>query len=392
MGFTRFATTIGRGEPPFVEHACATRHPGLLRPRVLCRPWHELLQKGRRQSMKIQRRFTQPGIDPLDTIEWDTRESVIREPDGTVVFEMRDIEVPKNWSQVATDILAQKYFRKAGVPQADGSLGSETSARQVVRRLAGCWADWGRRYGYFDSADDAAAFDAEMTHMLINQMAAPNSPQWFNTGLNYAYGINGPAQGHYYVDPDSHELVQSKDAYTHPQPHACLPYHALVTTLDGPIPIGEIVEKNLIGLAVFDSDGTTTVKAVKHNGVKTVYRVSLRNGNAIEATSDHLVLVAGDDGAERWMPVNDLVAGMRLIQRTDTALAANRDPMAHAEAALAGWLQADGFVGQYSEGANRSLTVEAMTVARTLLQPEKSVARRQRVEIQSIQNIGDSDV
>ena len=171
--------------------------------------------------MKIQRRFTQAGIDPLDTIEWDTRESVIREPDGTVVFEMRDIEVPKSWSQVATDILAQKYFRKAGVPQAGGSLGCETSARQVVRRLAGCWTDWGRRYGYFDSADDAAAFDAEMTHMLINQMAAPNSPQWFNTGLNYAYGINGPAQGHYYVDPDSHELVQSKDAYTHPQPHAC---------------------------------------------------------------------------------------------------------------------------------------------------------------------------
>jgi ribonucleoside-diphosphate reductase alpha chain len=171
--------------------------------------------------MKIQRRFTQIGTDPLDTIEWDKRESVIREPDGTVVFEMRDIEVPKSWSQVATDILAQKYFRKAGVPQPDGSLGRETSLRQVVRRLAGCWADWGRRYGYFNSPEDAAAFDAEITHMLANQMAAPNSPQWFNTGLQYAYGINGPAQGHYYVDPDSQELVQSKDAYTHPQPHAC---------------------------------------------------------------------------------------------------------------------------------------------------------------------------
>src|SRR5580700_9012615 len=171
--------------------------------------------------MKIQRRFTKQGADPLDTLEWDHRESVIREPDGTVVFEMRDVEVPKAWSQVATDILAQKYFRKAGVPQADGSLGRETSARQVVRRLAGCWTDWGRRYGYFDSADDAATFDAEITHMLINQMAAPNSPQWFNTGLAYAYGINGPAQGHYYVDPDTKELVQSKDAYTHPQPHAC---------------------------------------------------------------------------------------------------------------------------------------------------------------------------
>ena len=171
--------------------------------------------------MKIQRLFTQAGVDPLDSIEWEKRESVIREPDGSVVFEMRDIEVPKTWSQVATDILAQKYFRKAGVPQPDGSLGKETSARQVMRRLAGCWTDWGRRYGYFDSADDAAAFDAEITHMLINQMAAPNSPQWFNTGLAYAYGIKGTPQGHYYVDPDTKEMRKSEDAYTHIQGHAC---------------------------------------------------------------------------------------------------------------------------------------------------------------------------
>jgi ribonucleoside-diphosphate reductase alpha chain len=171
--------------------------------------------------MNIQRRFTQLGVDPLDTIEWDRRSSVIREPDGTVVFEMHDIEVPKSWSQVATDILAQKYFRKAGVPQPDGSLGRETSARQVMRRLAGCWTDWGRRYKYFDTDEDAAAFDAEITHMLINQMAAPNSPQWFNTGLSYAYGITGPSQGHYFVDPDTQELTRAKDSYTHPQPHAC---------------------------------------------------------------------------------------------------------------------------------------------------------------------------
>jgi ribonucleoside-diphosphate reductase alpha chain len=171
--------------------------------------------------MKIQRRFTKPGIDPLDEVRWERRESVIREPDGTVVFEMRDIEVPAQWSQVATDILAQKYFRKAGVPQPDGSLGRETSARQVVRRLAGCWTDWGRRYKYFDSDEDAAAFDAELSYMLIHQMAAPNSPQWFNTGLAYAYGITGPSQGHYYVDPDTKELVRAKDSYTHPQPHAC---------------------------------------------------------------------------------------------------------------------------------------------------------------------------
>jgi len=171
--------------------------------------------------MKIQRRFTKPGFDPLDEVRWERRESVIREPDGTVVFEMRDIEVPADWSQVATDILAQKYFRKAGVPQPDGTLGRETSARQVVRRLAGCWTDWGRRYKYFDTDEDAAAFDAEITHMLINQMASPNSPQWFNTGLSYAYGIKGQPQGHYYVDPDTKELLRSPDAYTRVQGHAC---------------------------------------------------------------------------------------------------------------------------------------------------------------------------
>ncbi|MBV8204679.1 MAG: vitamin B12-dependent ribonucleotide reductase, partial [Candidatus Eremiobacteraeota bacterium] len=164
--------------------------------------------------MKIQRRFTKSGIDPLDEVRWERRESVIREPDGTVVFEMRDIEVPADWSQVATDILAQKYFRKAGVPQPDGTLGRETSARQVVRRLAGCWTDWGRRYKYFDTDEDAAAFDAELNHMLINQMASPNSPQWFNTGLAYSYGIKGQPQGHYYVDPDTKELKKSPDAYT----------------------------------------------------------------------------------------------------------------------------------------------------------------------------------
>jgi len=269
--------------------------------------------------MKIRRHFTSPGADPLDTIEWDRRSSIIREPDGTVVFEMHDIEVPKAWSQVATDILAQKYFRKAGVPQQDGSLGRETSARQVMRRLAGCWTDWGRRYKYFDTDEDAAAFDAEITYMLIKQMAAPNSPQWFNTGLAYAYGISGPAQGHYFIDPDTKELTRAKDSYTHPQPHACLPYRAPVNTPDGPIPIGRIVHDKLIGLKVHDWYGDTTVEAVSFNGIKPVYRITLENGDFLEATEDHLVLTAVGEQYE-WLQVCNLTAGMRLVQRTDTLL------------------------------------------------------------------------
>jgi len=183
--------------------------------------------------MKISRRFTQPGTSPYEMFEYTKRSSVLRNPDGSIVFQMDDIEVPVHWSQVATDILAQKYFRRAGVPQYDEQgnllrdangepiLGSERSVKQVVHRLVGCWTDWGKRYGYFDSDDDANAFYDELVYMLLAQMAAPNSPQWFNTGLAWAYGITGSPQGHYYVEPETGELKASSDAYTRPQPHAC---------------------------------------------------------------------------------------------------------------------------------------------------------------------------
>lgn len=119
---------------------------------------------------------------------------------------MHNVEVPKEWSQVATDILAQKYFRKAGVPLADGTMGSETSIKQVAHRLADCWKQWGEKHNYFSSSADATVFYEELVYMIVGQMAAPNSPQWFNTGLYSAYGIKGKAQGHYYVDPQSGEL------------------------------------------------------------------------------------------------------------------------------------------------------------------------------------------
>ncbi|HVS47072.1 MAG TPA: LAGLIDADG family homing endonuclease, partial [Verrucomicrobiae bacterium] len=152
-------------------------------------------------------------------------------------------------------------------------------------------------------------------------------------------------------------------AYEHPAPHACLPYDALVTTPDGPIAIGEIVTRNLIGLPVYDDKGTTKVVAVKHNGVKGVYRITLANGNAIEATVDHLMQATDTHkGKIEWRQVADLRAGMRLIQRTDTTIATLSESMVEARAALAGWLQGDGFVGQYAHGTNRSLTIEAITV------------------------------
>ena len=199
--------------------------------------------------MRIARHFTKAGQSPYQDIEFRTTKSEIRNPDGSTVFAQAGIEVPAAWSQVASDVLAQKYFRKAGVPArlkrveensvpsflwrsvpdatALASLpeservGGETSAKQVFDRLAGAWTYWGFKGGYFDAEEDAQAFFDELRFMLARQIAAPNSPQWFNTGLHWAYGVDGPGQGHFYVDDRTGQLVASDSAYEHPQPHAC---------------------------------------------------------------------------------------------------------------------------------------------------------------------------
>ncbi|PSC03255.1 vitamin B12-dependent ribonucleotide reductase [Alsobacter soli] len=199
--------------------------------------------------MRIERRYTKTGQSPYADIPFRSATSEIRNPDGSVVFRLEGIEVPEQWSQVAADVLAQKYFRKAGVParlkkveendvpswlwrsvsddKAVAQLpegertGSEMSAKQVFDRLAGCWTYWGWKGGYFSSEEDAQAFYDEHRYMLAMQMVAPNSPQWFNTGLHWAYGIDGPSQGHFYVDYKTGKLTRSKTAYEHPQPHAC---------------------------------------------------------------------------------------------------------------------------------------------------------------------------
>jgi ribonucleoside-diphosphate reductase alpha chain len=199
--------------------------------------------------MQIERRFTTAGQSAYAGIEFRSATSEIRNPDGSVVFKLEDIAVPAPWSQVAADIIAQKYFRKAGVAKVlkkveendvpswlwrsvpdekalaklpeDDRFGSEMDSRQVFDRLAGTWTYWGWKGGYFTSEDDARTFYDELCYMLATQRVAPNSPQWFNTGLHWAYGIDGPGQGHFYVDPFTHKLVQSKSAYEHPQPHAC---------------------------------------------------------------------------------------------------------------------------------------------------------------------------
>ncbi|MGS4943927.1 vitamin B12-dependent ribonucleotide reductase [Meridianimarinicoccus sp. RP-17] len=199
--------------------------------------------------MRIERKFTRDAQDAYADLAFTTTTSEIRNPDGTVVFRLEGLEVPAGWSQVASDVLAQKYFRKAGVaarlkkvrekgvpeflwrsvPDEDAlaelpedqRFGGETTARQVFDRLAGAWAYWGWKGGYFTKEADARAYFDEMRYMLATQRAAPNSPQWFNTGLHWAYGIDGPSQGHFYVDHKTGKLTKSASAYEHPQPHAC---------------------------------------------------------------------------------------------------------------------------------------------------------------------------
>jgi len=218
--------------------------------------------------MKINRVYTKSEQDVIDIIEFEKRESKITESDGTIVFHMKDVEVPKHWSQIATDILAQKYFRKTGVHKrfvkieedsiplwlrrsephgSEKEFRGETSARQVFHRLAGCWTYWGWKSKYFDTEEDAKAFYDELYYMLAMQIFAPNSPQWFNTGLNWAYGITGPAQGHFYFDKEKNIVVESTDAYSRPQPHACF-----IQKIED-----HLVEKNGISGSFTTVDGKT---------------------------------------------------------------------------------------------------------------------------------------
>jgi len=270
-------------------------------------------------------------VHPYEEIEWERRTAKIAKGDGTVVFEQQNVEVPSFWTQTATDIVASKYFR--------GRLNSpdrEYSVRQMVDRVADTMTRWGLKDGYFASAEDAENFSLDLKWILINQYAAFNSPVWFNVGV--------------------HEV---------PQCSACQPYHALISTSEGMIPIGEIVSRNLIGQEVYDAHGVTKVIAVKANGKKNVYKIKLANGSFIEATGDHLVKAVQERRTNPfWARVDQLNIGMKmhLYPHREGFLETEKNFNLISEAALAGWLQADGFVGKYDHGTNKSLTVEFETV------------------------------
>ena len=283
-----------------------------------------------RTGIGIRRHFTTAGVHPYDSVAWERRDARITNyRDGTVAFEQLGVEVPENWSLNATNILAQKYFRGTpGTPQREWSL------RQVADRVVDTITAWGTKDGYFVDDEEAEIFRAELKHLIIHQMAAFNSPVWFNIGVA---GV--PQQG-----------------------SACQPYHALVSTPDGPVPIGSLVEDGAVGAKVLDAHGVTKILAVKDNGSKDVLRITTKAGHQLDVTADHLVWRASDARYGRFVPAGELRPGDTLTWHRNEAFGSAeikyRDV---AEAALAGWLQSDGFVGQY-EGTNRSLTIEAMTV------------------------------
>ncbi len=305
-----------------------------------------------RARLALRRHFTTPGVHPYDEVAWERRSAGIQAEGGQAVFEQDDIEVPKDWSQLATNVVASKYFR--------GQLGSprrESSIRQLINRIVLTLRKWGEEEGYFADVVEADTFEAELTHLLVCQKMAFNSPVWFNMGTR-----------------------------ENPQSSACQPYGALISTPRGMVPIGEIVQGGQVGLEVYDPDGVTRVAAVKANGQKPVFRVRLRNGSFVEATADHVVKAVHERRTSpEWMRVEELRPGMRMHLHPHRAKVVDRplvaagvgshivaetpeftlgaiDELLVSEAALAGWLQADGFVGQYEHGTNRSLTIEFMTV------------------------------
>ena len=179
------------------------------------------LPRGSGAGVKVERRVSRPGqtaAEVLDEVEWTRRPAKISGADGEVVFKMDDAEVPASWSQLATDVAVSKYFRKAGVPTKSGA---EESVRQLVRRVAHTLRTSGEAQGgYFASAEDAEAFEAELSYYLVNQIGAFNSPVWFNCGLFHEYKIPGSG-GNYAVDVNTGTASITTDAYTRPQVSAC---------------------------------------------------------------------------------------------------------------------------------------------------------------------------
>ncbi len=280
-------------------------------------------------GLQVRRLFTTPDVHPYDEVTWERRDVVMTNwRDGSINFEQRGVEFPGFWSVNAANIVTTKYFR--------GAVGSDTrewSLRQLIDRVVHQYRAAGELNGYFASAADAELFERELTWMLLHQVFSFNSPVWFNVGTSSPQQVS-----------------------------ACQPYDSLVSTSAGLVPIGQLVEHDAVGTKVFDAHGVTTVRATKRNGIKPVLRITTKAGHTLDVTADHLVWRSSGAGTGSFLPAGQLAIGDQLEWHRRPAFGeAEIDAREVAEAALAGWLQADGFVRQYT-GTNKSLTIEAMTV------------------------------
>ena len=286
-------------------------------------------QRTQRGGLTMTRIYTTPGVHPYDQITWERRDVVMTNwRDGSVNFEQHGVEFPDFWSVNAANIVTTKYFRGAV-----GSPTREWSLKQLVDRVVGVYTETGRKQGYFATEEDAVIFDHELKHALVHQVFSFNSPVWFTVGTSSPQQVS-----------------------------ACQPYDALVSTPAGLVPIGKLVEDDAVGAKVYDAHGVTRIVATKANGVKQVLRLHTKAGYALDVTSDHLVWRSSAQSAGRFVPAGSLKPGDKLEwHRRDSHGEDEISRYDIAESALAGWLQSDGFVGQY-QGTNRSLTIEAMTV------------------------------
>src|ERR1039457_5361351 len=286
--------------------------------------------KGAGKGLTVRRIYTHEGVHPYDEVTWERRDVVMTNwRDGSINFEQRGVEFPDFWSVNAANIVTTKYFRGAV-----GQAQREWSLKQLVDRVVGTYVAAGREHGYFATAKDAEIFDHELTHALIHQVFAFNSPVWFNVGTSSPQQVS-----------------------------ACQPYDALVSTPAGLIPIGKLVDQDAVGTKVYDAHGITKIVATKSNGVKDVLRLHTKAGYTLDVTADHLVWKSTGQGTGHFAAAGTLSPGDQLEWRRQDASGEGEIAQQEiAEAALAGWLQSDGFVGQYSAGTNTSLTIEAMTV------------------------------
>jgi ribonucleoside-diphosphate reductase alpha chain len=281
-------------------------------------------------GLTVERVFTTDGVHPYDAVSWERRDVVQTNwKSGEVVFEQKGVEFPDFWSVNASTIVTTKYFRGAL-----GTAAREHSLRQLLDRVVRTYRKAGEDFGYFADPASAEIFEHELTWMLLHQYFSFNSPVWFNVGT-----------------PSPQQVS------------ACQPYESLVSTPGGLVPIGKLVEDNAVGTKVYDAHGLTTVVATKANGVKDVLRLHTKAGYALDVTADHLVWRSSSETTGRFVAAGSLLPGDKVEwHRRDSHGEEQISSSDIAEAALAGWLQSDGFVGQ-DTGPHRSLTIEARTVS-----------------------------